>query len=618
MALACATVAIAAAVYVVRLPQPTDTIVVDHVVAQADSGPRADRVLPQTIPTRAGVEPARVLYTGHFDLPRLPDSALLLFIPTVDRQVRIALNGQPLFDSADRALWGGPMVAGSVLIHLPKPLLVAGRNHIRLVLDTAQAVLPSYLSKVYIGTEAQIAPYFKLSVVLEERLKTMAMLAHVLLGCGIIAGYLYRRKDPLFSWLAAMVVLSFVISLGTFAGFQPGMQVLLAYIIALTPALGLAGVGVAFAVSGIPPPRLLPAIAVLVPAALMLVAFTGVMHPGTFIVIVGVAFLIVAMVAATGVVAWGAFWQASTEARLMLPPFFLLGWLLIRDAGVLLQLIDRPLIMFTPLGRPLFLAALTAVLMRRLALSLDNVDRANETLNRRLAEREAQLAALHRQERLEGARQVREQERQRLTQDLHDGISGHLVSIIAMSERSGTDVKPIEQAAREALDDLRLVIYSLDLGDRELPLALANFRERLIPRLQRMGVGLDWSTADLPDVSGVTPGNALAILRILQEAITNALKHGPARKITVRGGRADGDMVAITVDNDGRSFLVSDSGFGLRNMRRRAHDLNGEIAIEPRESGARLTLLLPSRLPNVENRARGEAHVHRQRLDAAQ
>jgi two-component system sensor histidine kinase UhpB len=175
-----------------------------------------------------------------------------------------------------------------------------------------------------------------------------------------------------------------------------------------------------------------------------------------------------------------------------------------------------------------------------------------------------------------------------------------------MAERVGTDVKPIEEAARRALDDLRLVIYSLDLGDRELPLALANFRERLIPQLQRAGSELDWSTAELPDVSGVTPGNALTILRILQEAITNALKHGPARRIVIRGGALDGKRAAITVENDGRPFLAG-RGNGLANMRRRAQQLRGDLAIEALERGTRLTLVLPMGLPDIQDEAQADS-----------
>jgi signal transduction histidine kinase len=207
---------------------------------------------------------------------------------------------------------------------------------------------------------------------------------------------------------------------------------------------------------------------------------------------------------------------------------------------------------------------------------------------------------------MKAARLVREQERQRLTRDLHDGISGHLVSIIAMAEHAGDEVQPIEQAARQALDDLRLVIYSLDLGDRELPLALANFRERLIPQLRRLDVELDWSTAELPEVSGVTPGNALTILRIMQEAITNALKHGPARRIVIRGAIADGGKAAIIVENDGRPFAVERYGNGLRNMRQRADQLQGEVALEPLDSGTRLLLLLPTSLPSGQDDTSGD------------
>jgi two-component system, NarL family, sensor histidine kinase UhpB len=177
------------------------------------------------------------------------------------------------------------------------------------------------------------------------------------------------------------------------------------------------------------------------------------------------------------------------------------------------------------------------------------------------------------------------------------------VSIIALSERAGD--RTVEQAAREALNDLRLVIYSLDLGDTDLPLALANFRERLVPQLQRMGVELDWSIAALPDVSGVKPSNALAILRVLQEAITNALKHGPARKIIVRGRPAADGMVAITIENDGRAFAESKGGHGLANMRRRAQQLHGKLIFEALAQGTKITLLLPLCLPDFEDETAG-------------
>jgi signal transduction histidine kinase len=306
-------------------------------------------------------------------------------------------------------------------------------------------------------------------------------------------------------------------------------------------------------------------------------------------------------VLAAGLLAWSAFQKNNFDARLILAPVLLIVWFAVRDVFVTVTAPEHGFNLLVGYPRPLILAFVAAMLMRRMGVSLDRLDHANETLNIRLAEREAELATFHRLERAKTVSTVREHERQRLTHDLHDGLSGHLASIIALSERAGD--KPIEQAAREALNDLRLVIYSLDLGDRELPLALANFRERLVPQLQRLGIALDWSIAGLPEVSGVTPGNALAMLRILQEAITNAIKHGPARKVVIRGARAKDGMVALPIENDGRPFTEGTGGHGLANMRRRAQQLNGKLDLEALDSGTKLTLLLPPSLPDFEDEA---------------
>jgi signal transduction histidine kinase len=250
--------------------------------------------------------------------------------------------------------------------------------------------------------------------------------------------------------------------------------------------------------------------------------------------------------------------------------------------------------------RPLMLLVTMIVLMRRLAFSLNSLDAANETLRRRLSEQEAELSRFHREERGHVASAVREQERQRLTRDLHDGLSGHLVSIMALAERDAGP-RGIEAAAREALEDLRLVINALDIGDQDLPLALAGLRERLEPRLRRLGVAFAWSMDGLPDISGVTPSSALIVLRILQEAVTNAHKHGPAQRIAVRGGARDGHAL-IVVENDGAPGAgerTAGSGHGLGNMRRRAEQLGGSLELSRTGEGARLELVLPLALPEI-------------------
>jgi len=383
-----------------------------------------------------------------------------------------------------------------------------------------------------------------------------------------------------------------------YLGFRPSFWKFHPYVLALAPAYALTAVAVSLQLLDIRPPRTLVLGILPVTAILLVLAVIG--TPLALAIVAGTAASAFCVCALTScaIIAWGALWRGDPDARIMLVAAALISWCLLRDVYVVATLPDQPFRLNSPHAGLPYVLSLCAVLARRMADSFDRLDRSNEVLNVRLSEREAELAALSRLERIEAARLVREQERARLTRDLHDGISGHLVSIIALSERSET--RQIEQAARDALNDLRLVIYSLDIGENELPLALANFRERLEPQLHRLGVALDWSMASLPEVSGVTPGNALVVLRILQEAITNALKHGPARRIAIRGSAAADGRAAITVDNDGRPFAADSRGRGLDNMHRRAVRLQAVMTIEPQENGARLVLLLPQQLPDLE------------------
>ncbi|MDP2297802.1 MAG: histidine kinase, partial [Pseudolabrys sp.] len=596
-ALAIGTLMVAAAPDLVELPEPEAAKVLSRATYQPDTGEGGEVSLPHAIYPRTSEHPSSVRYLIGFDLPNAPDKNLFLFIPSINRRIALVFNGDAFFGFESSELWTGPLVSASVMVRLPR-LGIVGRNQLTVVVDTGPFAAPAYLSRIYLGTEAALAPSYKLRNFLNNQLKTMALAAQLLLGFGLIVAYFFRPKDPLFSWLATFTVVGFVVTIGLFMGWQPALQRIQPFTSVLIPSMGFLYVGVALALINRPPPNALRLVAIAAPCVLLPFPFIDIMFTRVIWATSVVAVSIATFVAAACIIAWGAFWKGNIDARLMLAPSFLLGWFAVRDAYVTANLPEHTFNLLFPYPRPLWLAFLTAVLMRRMGVSLNQFDRANETLAMKLAEREEELAILSRQERIEAARVTREQERQRLTHDLHDGLSGHLVSIIALSERAGD--KSTEQAAREALNDLRLVIYSLDLGDRELPLALANFRERLIPQLHRLGVALDWSIVQLPEVSGVTPGNALAILRILQEAITNAVKHGPAHKIAVRGTAAADGMFVITVENDGHPFVELHRGYGMANMRRRAGQLHGSLKVEACRGGTRVTLLLPSCLPDFE------------------
>ena len=618
-ALALAILAIAAASSVLSVPEPVGATVLDR--ATFLSGDRAGEhvSLPHVINPGAGKPPV-VRYVVDIDLPAAslsdansPDDGPYLLLPLLNRRVSLEIAGETFYDSGFYTLWAGPTVSTTVLVRLPRRGLAPGRNRLTITVEAGRFISPVYLSRLYLGTDAQLSPSFKWRSFLEQ-MKVMSLAAQVLLAAGLILAFFFRPGDMLISWLAALEAVSITVAIAMFTGFQPGLREILPYVVALVPAYGLLCVAVALALLGRRPPWVLQLLIVAATGIVLACAIIGTPFSRTIAAMVALFFLGVGVVTATIVIGWGALKQGNIDARFMLGPAILLTFFLARDGYITATLPDQPLNLLSSHIGLVYVAAMIAVLMRRMGSSFEQLDRSNETLAQRLAEREAELAVLARQEQVEASRLVREQERQRLTYDLHDGLSGHLASIIALSERARS--KPIEAAAREALNDLRLVIYSLDLGTSDLPLALANFRERLIPQLQRLGVELDWSMANLPEVSGVTPGNALAVLRILQEAITNALRHGPARRIAIRGSASNDGMAAIAIENDGQPFATAGGGRGLENMRRRAAQLHAKLDISaidrgpiergpiergPIERGTRVSLLLPLRLIDIED-----------------
>jgi signal transduction histidine kinase len=84
--------------------------------------------------------------------------------------------------------------------------------------------------------------------------------------------------------------------------------------------------------------------------------------------------------------------------------------------------------------------------------------------------------------------------------------------------------------------------------------------------------------------SELSRGASLALFRILQEALANALKHARARRITVALARTD-DVISLAVSDDGAGFdagrLGTSGGLGLVMMRERTSQLNGRFEFEP-------------------------------------
>ena len=175
-----------------------------------------------------------------------------------------------------------------------------------------------------------------------------------------------------------------------------------------------------------------------------------------------------------------------------------------------------------------------------------------------------------------------------------------LITALRMTRREEVPRDDVARVIEDSLDDMRLIIDSLDLEERDMLPLLGNLRYRLEPRLQSIGIALNWDVEPLPELDYLTPETGLAVVRIVQEAVNNAVRHGAATAITVRA-RASDEAVELSIADNGhgfdpeRSFESGASHRGLSAMRARAQKLGGTLEIGSGPGGTRVELRLPVR-----------------------
>jgi signal transduction histidine kinase len=181
----------------------------------------------------------------------------------------------------------------------------------------------------------------------------------------------------------------------------------------------------------------------------------------------------------------------------------------------------------------LLLLVMGALLTVRFVRSLEQVEEANRTLEARVARREAEVAASYRRIAALQREQAATDERQRIMQDLHDGLGSQLFTSLLRAERGALDSAATVEMLHRAIDEMRIAIEALASDEKDFRTAFGNFRFRWDQRLRDAGVVPHWQV-EVPDaVLAVSPHDALQLLRIVQEALTNVLKHARATQVQV-------------------------------------------------------------------------------------
>lgn len=537
--------------------------------------------------------PRRARYRVRFDLMKLPDESLYLYLPNIKRTAQAWLNGAHVYDSEARRTWAGLLLQISGLATLPVSGLRVGRNELMLELRTT-GPLSGYLSEIYLGTREEVAPLYKRRHWINERLLAMSYAVQVVLTLGLLIGYSNRRSEVSFLWLALTVGLSATFGAAVLGNVLPSVRDLYPKVFLLGPSIGGSSLLFALALVRAPQWSALKWVVATAPVVLYALTLTGWVTVGQISVLVGVPALVLGALAASVVLFWGAWHQRSLEAKWVCGPWSLITIYTLHDLALSLGFLGGNSFV-NPGGRLLFTTVIVMVMMKKLSNSLSAVESSEEVLYHRLAEQEAQLGAVHAEQTETVEREAVDRERQRLISDLHDGLGSHLTSILALSERPRPASADIHNVAREALNDLRMVLFSLDSDGSDLSYVLAVYRQHVAALLSNLGIAFEWSMAQLPDISGMTPSEVLTLLRILQEAVTNAQKHGDPKRISIRGLAGNQRMAMLVVENHGGIpfELGAQRGYGLSNMHKRMESLGGSMRIERLPGGARLALQIP-------------------------
>lgn len=584
------------------------------------AGPGGERpvVLPHHFPSRFTLDDPP-LYRLTFERPAgAAAQTWSVFLPRVTNGAEVAVNGAVILDSrrdpdANRPDRNTPQIAT-----IPAPLLQDGANTLTIRL-LVWGPLTGFVDRVYLGPDEALRPAYDRRAALFLTLPVVFSAWQAILAVILAIMWLMRRHEPAYGILAAAMALGAAQAFGTTPLAHSPFAGLNAVLVASAPLESAFVLVFILMFLGLKPPRYLPLI--FVPG--LLVVAIGLLGDPLFVrsaylvlgpPVVGFCLFAIAIVLAIVAVSRG---NAVALVLGSAVTIVLTCW--IYDLLSVTNVLTDRRIFTSRLSYSALVITIGAGLTWRFARALNEVDGFATRMVGLVREAEDKLRASFAREEERARAAALASERTRLMRDLHDGLGGQLVSIVALSERRGGRDQ-IGEAARSALKDLRLVIDAMDDIDGDLMLALGSWRERISAQLRPHGLILEWrilTPEGLPLHPELRPWHVIQILRLLDEAVTNAVKHAGAQRIgigleTITPG-AGPTHGRITVEDDGRGFSLSPDGTaalaspkaarGLANMRKRAASCGARLDLSSGPAGTRVRLDLPGRFPEAEDPA---------------
>jgi len=543
--------------------------------------------------------------TTLIDLVVPPNRIWSIYLPHSTFKIEYYVNGLELADivMATNANDNG---SHSSLVSIPNGVLRSGSNEIQLKLIPLSEKTSSSIPQFLMGPLSEIAPYYQSQTFFSESFPQAVVTLLLIFGVALFLVWMNSRKDKFYlvfstcsflwaGYLATMlptIQLSFDSSLLSHISsmFLLGFSISLTYLCLLYASSKTQKYFGLFILTG---------------SSILLVALLATelrANQINDIIHISAIFLI-----GSGI--------ASLISRIgRLPPsaFVLLPALLI----LCFQIIDQSVQPQVPYGSnysplqftaPVFIAIAVIKMIRDFIASVNNLAIINENLESTIQERTHQIKSEMAERRLAEQKVIISDERNRLMMEMHDGLGARLVGAIAQTENrdSATDVTDIRDELKEILNELRLVIDSLNPADGNLAIVLAMFRKQLQKSLSRTEKQLIWQTTEIHALQTSSPEKTLNVLRILQEATTNAIKYSSGNSITINARSLQNNRICISVTDNGAGFSLDsvNRGHGLKNMQQRADKIGAEIEFHSSNAGFSVILTLDGSEPALSHPA---------------
>jgi signal transduction histidine kinase len=589
------------------------------IVTDSAQPPAADDPRWHAVPLAQDEPGPSAWYRVRFDGPApasADDGPTMLYLPYFYGGGRVLLNGSPAADvprttAAVRVRWERPM-----LLPLPAAALKAEGNELLIQANAEFKGQSTVLPRLVVGAQSVLLPMFERRQFYVRTLPELTWVAGSVVGLLVLLIWLQRREEVLYGLFGLAVLLwaqrtsTFVlekIPAGAWDSWRTvyhlctgGFVVVMALYM-----LNLAGWqrrGLTRGLIGY------WALGPVVFLALGEGAAASVWTAG--LAVIGLGMVTVALAAA---------WRQRTVDTVAIAGAVALGfaaglhdqWVATRSPWFM-QLLpvwaDHHLFLLHHAANVLLLV-MGVLLTLHFVRSLNAVEAANRTLEARVLQREREITLSYQRIATLQREQAATDERQRIMRDLHDGLGSQLFTSLSRVERGAMPAADMADSLRSAIDQMRVAIEALSSEEQDFHAAFGNFRFRWDARLREAGLAARWDI-HVPDTAPdggppLAPHDALQLLHIIQEALTNVLKHARATAVTVRVVLQDA-LLAVDVEDNGQGLatpgsangakaLAAGAGRGRANMRSRAQRLDGQLEWQTLPQGTRVRLQAPWR-----------------------